>query len=162
MGDTGSAPLNLTSENKQYNKFVTQYIEAGTNAVNAIQDAYYYRAEAERFKVALPLTRGSSLKVAQTEDSIQLLQEKLVYWTDIINETSKDFYSEATYQHYVEQLMPARTYDSLELGPSLPLTAAIGFVLGLVLGVLVVLFKEYLKDEDFNMVKREVFHDEVR
>ena len=155
MGGNNSAPINLTTENKQYNAFVSQYIEAGTKAVNASEDAKYYRSEAERFRAALPTTRENSLKAAETEDSIKLLQKKLIYWTDKINETATDYYSEATYQKYAEQLMPAKAYNGLETGPSLPLAAAIGFVLGLLLGILIVLFRAYLKD-DLKKMNQEV------
>lgn len=161
LGDMGAEPLNLSNENKEYNNLVTQYIEAGTKAANATEDARYYRSEAERFRTALPANRENSLKAALTEDNISLLKEKLVYWTGIINETAKDYSSETTYQHYAEQLMPARTYDSLEEGPNLFLIAAIGLVLGLVLGILVVLFRAYMREDYLVQKEKEVVSHEA-
>jgi hypothetical protein len=149
LGDMNAAPISLSSEDPEYDKLVTRYIEAGTLASSAAEDGRYYRSEAERFRTALPLTREDSLKAAQAADGIKLLREKLISWTGIINETAQDYYSEATYQHYAEQLMPAKMYESLEEGPNLLLMAAIGLVLGLVLGVLAVLFKAYMREDNY-------------
>jgi len=160
LGDMSSAPINLTNENKQYNELVNQYIEAGTKASSASEDAVYYRSEAERFRTALPANRENSLKAALAEDSISLLKGKLIFWTGIIKDTSKDYYTEATYQHYVEQLMPARSYASLEEGPNMLLIAAIGLVLGFVLSVLAVLFMAYMKEDSVYPINKEVAGDE--
>ncbi len=160
LGDMSSERINLTSENKKYNELVTQYIEAGTKASSAAEDASYYRSEAERFRTSQPLSGENSLKAAQAEESIKLLKEKLIYWTGIINDTTKDYYSEATYQQYAEQLMPARSYASLEAGPNMLLIAAIGLVLGLVLSVLAVLFMAYMKEDYFYQIEKEVARDE--
>lgn len=159
LGDMGEAPINLSSEDPEYNKLVTQYIEIGTLASSAAEDGRYYRSEAERFRTAIPLNRENSVKAAQVGDTIALLREKLINWTAVINETAQDYYSEATYQHYAEQLMPSRIYANLEEGLNLPLTAAIGLVLGLVLGVLAVLFRAYMK-EDYYHQERKVTADE--
>ena len=106
LGNMGTDPIALTSENEQYNKFVTQYIDAGTNAANARQDANYYRSEAERFSAAGPLPSGYSAEKEKATKAIGLLKDKLVYWTKIINDTAEDYNSQATYQHYMEQLLP--------------------------------------------------------
>jgi CRISPR/Cas system-associated protein Cas7 (RAMP superfamily) len=160
LGNTSTEPLNLKNENKAYNNLVTKYIEAGTEASSAAEDAKYYRSEAVRFQTALPTNRENSLKAAQAEESINLLRDKLDYWTGIINDTARDYDSQATYQHYAEQLMPARSYESLQEGPSMALMAAIGLVLGLVLGVLVVLFRVYMKEDYFKREEQEVAGDE--
>lgn len=162
LGNMSSQPINLKNENKEYNDLVTKYIEAGTKAANAAEDGRYYRSESERFKVSQPLNRENSLKAAQAEDSIKLLKDKLVYWTNIINETSKDYYSQATYQHYAEQLMPARTYESLQEGPNMALMAAIGLVLGLVFGILAALFRAYMKEDYYKLAEQEVSGDEKK
>ena len=160
LGNMSTEPLNLKNENEAYNDLVTKYIEAGTKASSAAEDAKYYRSEAVRFQTALPTNRENSLKAAQEEESINLLGDKLGYWTGIINETAKDYDSQTTYQHYAEQLMPARSYESMQEGPSMALMAAIGLVLGLVLGVLVVLFKTYMKEDHFKQAEQGVDGDE--
>lgn len=161
LGDMSQAPLNLKSENKGYNDLVIRYMEAGTKASNAEQDTIYYRSEAERFRAALPLTRENSLEAAQVEDSINLLKDKLIYWTKTINDTAENYYSEAAYQRYAEQLMPTIAYEDLGEGQNMLLIAAIGLVLGLVLGVLAVLFRAYMR-EDYNyQSNREVARHEA-
>ncbi|MDD4564176.1 MAG: hypothetical protein PHE79_01625 [Eubacteriales bacterium] len=161
LGDMISAPITLTSENKGYNDLVTRFIEAGTMASNAAQDAAYYRSEAERFKTAMPLTRENSLEAAQAEENINLLQGKLVYWTGVINDTAEDYYSAASYQRYAEQLMTAGTYEKMEEGQSMLLIAAIGLILGLVLGVLVVLFRAYIREDQYILSSKGVAGDEA-
>ena len=156
LGNMNSQPINLKNENKSYNDLVDKYVEAGTKASSAAEDARYYRAEAARFMTASPADRGNSLKAAQAEESIGLLKDKLDYWTGIINDTAKDYDAQATYQHYAEQLMPARSYASLQEGPNRALMAAIGLMLGLVLGVLAVLFRAYMKEERFIPAEQEV------
>jgi tetrahydromethanopterin S-methyltransferase subunit F len=146
LGEIGAAPVNLTSESPEYNRLVTQYVEAATLAVNAAEEARYYRAETERVQASGALSPEMAAKAAEAEVVIESLRDKLVDWTAVINRTMQDYYSETTYQRYAEQLMPARNY-ALDEGPSLLLAAAAGLALGLVLGVLIVLFRAYMKED---------------
>jgi len=147
-GDNRGEPITLQSENKQYNEFVTQYIIAGTNAASAREDAKYYASEAERFRGAVSLnSAGSNPAEKQVTESIALLQEKLIYWTDVINKTAEDYYSQTNYQQYLEQLLPARSYAPLTQGISAARIAGIAALLGLVLGFFFVLFRSYMRGE---------------
>ncbi len=159
LGNAGSAPIQLTTENEQYNKFVTQYIEAGTKAANAAEDAAYYQAEAERFKAA-PAQSAAGSEADNTAESILLLKDKLVYWTEMMNETAQDYYNQVTYQRYAEQLMPAREYRDLGEDPSLIKLAGIGLAMGFIIGTLVVLFRAYLKEELLKKEETEASDDE--
>ncbi len=146
-GDMSGEPIGLKSENKQYNEFATQYVVAGTNASNAREEANYYASEAERFRTASSLSDGETKQARETAESIALLKEKLVYWTAVINDTAADYNAQTSYQHYLEQLLPARSYAPLTEQISLGRIAGVGLLLGLILGAMVVLFRAYMKGE---------------
>ncbi len=154
LGNAGQEQITLTSENDDYNQLVNQYVEAGVKSANASEDAAYYRGEALRFQSTVPQNSVNSTQAKQVTEDMALLKDKLVYWTGIINDTSQDYLDQSTYQQFAEQLMPAKSYNDLETGPSLQKIAAVGLMLGLVIGVMAVLFQAYMK-EDILAIKEE-------
>jgi len=143
---------------------VSQYILAGTKAASASADAAYYRAESERFKTATFVSGAGSDEAKEADALILRVKKYLIYWTDMINKTTIDYYNEETYQKYSEQLIPAQNYNQ-QSKVNLPLNMGVGLALGLFLGILIVFFRKYLKEEDNETVQinnQETTEQEVR
>ena len=151
LGDVGSNPVSLNSENDQYNDFVLQYIEAEKSAVKARADAKYYRAEAERFSRVAVSNNQQSPEVKAVAASISLLNNKLAYWTQVINNVTEEYNAQITYQKYLEQLLPARFYANTATGHSLKFIIGLGVLIGLFLGALSVLLKAGIKEGFFDV-----------
>ena len=138
---------------------MTRFVDAGTKAYYFSADAAYYKGEAERFRQAASVGTafsGPETTAAQnTNQLIKVLQDKLVYWTTIINETTRDYYSVMIYQKYVEQLIPTQDYD-LGNQVNLPRNMGIGLAAGLMLGVLAVFFRSFLKEDEDQTNKESV------
>lgn len=155
--DTNSDPITIKTKSQAYDKLVSNSIAASDASVEARIDKAYYRSEAKRFAAAASTMGPDSKEAKEVEKLIADLSVRLNKWNGIVNQTVKDFYSQETYQQYAEQLIPARDYD-MGSDVNLPLNLAIAFVLGLVIGVLVILFREYLKP-DMNKEKEAVEHE---
>ena len=164
VGDSTNEPLALKTQNAQYDNMVSQYILAGSKAASAAADAAYYRAESERFKSADILSGEGSDEAKESEALILRIKKNLIYWTGMINKTTRDYYSEETYQKFSEQLIPAQNYNQ-QSNVNLPLNMGVGLAIGLFLGILIVFFRKYLKEEDNETVQinnQEIIEQEVR
>lgn len=150
LGNGAGEPLTIKTESEQYDRFVSRYIEAGAAAQSAAADAAYYRNEAARFLAMegnpQAISGPDSQAANDVDDLIGRMKDKIIYWTEVINRASEDYYTAASFQQYAEQLIPAQSYN-VGQGANLPLNLAIGLVLGLVLGILVVLFRAYMKED---------------
>ena len=142
-----SQTFDLSNQSRQYDSMVTRYIGAMNSSSNARADAAYYRVEAERFRNVEFVSGPESESAQEVQLIIEKALEKTVYWTQVVNETVKDYNRQESYQRYAEQIFPAAEYERGE-GVNLPLNAAIGLVIGLMLGLFVVFFRAYMRPEE--------------
>ncbi|QHI71306.1 YveK family protein [Aminipila terrae] len=143
---TGGA-FSLKKQNAQYDSMVTRYTVAAGRATTALADSNYYAAEAERFRNSDTFSGADSQEAKEIVKLLDLTKKNVTQNMKVINKTVKDYYNEKAYKKYAEQLIPTQSYDK-DNGMNLPLNLAIALAAGLILGVLIVLFKEYLKTEE--------------
>lgn len=144
--DSKGDPVTIKMKSQTYDQLASQSIAESSNAADSKVDASYYRAEAKRFAAAPQTVGPESLVGSEAEKIISDLGTRLNQWNKTINQTVKEYYDQEMYQQYVEQLIPANHYD-MGSSVNIPLNMAIALVLGFVIGVLVILFREYLKPD---------------
>lgn len=144
----------LKNQNSQYDSMVTRYIQAGSKATMAQADSEYYSAEAERFKNADTFSGPNTKEAKEIVKLIGNTKDGIVKAMKTLNITAKDYYDNKAYQKYVEQLIPTKNYDK-ENGVNLMLNMAIAIAVGLFLGMLIVIFKEYILKEEQGGVSHE-------
>lgn len=146
LGNGMQEPFELKQGDATYDKLVERYVAAKSSSSAAAADAAYYRNEASRFSQITTANKDEKL-IKETESLIAAAVKKAKIEIDSINHTVKDYYNQATYEKYVEQLLPAQDYHK-QSSVNIPLNLAIALAAGLILGILIVLFREYLGDEN--------------
>jgi capsular polysaccharide biosynthesis protein len=139
-----TVPLEI--KDPQYDRMVTQYIDASTKSSTAAANADYYRNEAERFRSAETLS-GPGSKAAQDADVLcDKIKKNLIVLTKNINDTVSDYYRAINRQKYVEQLIPAMDYFESS-SVNLFMNIAIAVAAGIVISLLIIFFRAYILPE---------------
>lgn len=144
----------LKNQNEQYDSMVTRYIQAGTKATTALADANYYSVEAERFKNSGTFAGPESKVAKEITKLLNVTKKNIAKGMIVLNATVKDYHDNKAYQKYAEQLIPTQSYAK-ENGVNLPLNLAIALIAGLILGSMIVLFREYITTEEQGGIEHE-------
>lgn len=130
--------LSMDNSEKYYDKLVERATNAGVESSNKTHDIAYYLGEIEKLKND---NVDNSLKKRAEEDVLALavtIKGKLLDWIEIINNTAAEYY-EVKFSKAIMKISPVEIYNDVNM----KLNVAISAVLGLMLGVFVVFFREY-------------------
>lgn len=134
--------VETTEESKYYDELMEKSASAGVSAQNSIHDAAYYKAQIEKLsKDTVEITQKQAAE-KQVLDLLPDIKTKLQNWINVTNDTVQEFYVLQLYSKAITKLSPAEYTGMLA---SLLVFAAIGMVAGLVIGVLIILSKNYLR-----------------
>ncbi|MSU00251.1 Wzz/FepE/Etk N-terminal domain-containing protein [Tissierella pigra] len=137
--------LEIDNSEKYYDKLVEKATNAGVDASNKSHDINYYLNEIEKLKnddVDIEIKQRAEKDVLELADIIKV---KLIEWIDIINETASEYY-EIKFSKAIMKISPVEIYNDVNM----KLNVAIAGVLGLMLGIFVVFFREYWKNTNPN------------
>lgn len=133
-----SEGMDIQNSEKYYDKLVERATNAGVKAKSISHDIDYYLREIEKLKND---SVDNTAKTKAEEDVLELanaIKAKLTYWLDIINETASDYY-EVKFANAIMKISPVEIYADVNI----ILNVAISAVLGIMIGIFAVFFKEY-------------------
>ena len=130
----------LRTENTQsyYNTLAETAINASIEATALQHEIEYYKKEIERL---VAVTEAINVHLIEEADQlIESIKTKLVGLIEVTNDTIEDYYS-YKYGKSIRQLAPAEMVSSINIF----MTLGIAFVLGLIIGMIVVFIRYYWK-----------------
>jgi len=134
----GSEELNLESQKTYYEDLMKKATEAGVVAQNIQHDIQYYRNEIEKMmNDSVPAEIKESTK-AYVDEMLPEIKAKFENLIQITNETVMEYY-EFKYGKSINNISGVSVNTTLNI----KMVAAVSLVLGLMLGVLIVFFKEF-------------------
>ncbi len=123
------------SKSSYFNSLILKTASVGTSANAIDKDIAYYKNELAEIQSGMFQIQGSDSSVVKDAEAlIGSIIPALNRWTEISNSTSQEYY-EKIMTTSVVALSPAETVTSVKM----PMNAAIGAVLGLMLGIFGVL-----------------------
>lgn len=94
--------------NPKYNELITRFTESGVTATNSRRSVDDLRVKIERLKEdAIPPAEKDMAAVKATNIA-QRVKDKLLYWIDITNKTTDDYYKKMPLSSAVKALSPAQ------------------------------------------------------
>ncbi|NLX90365.1 MAG: hypothetical protein GXZ07_02035 [Firmicutes bacterium] len=144
MGGVGTPEGVIETEktSELYDELAQRSLDSGISAAHIRQDIEYLHREIEIFTsdddISLEVKRQAEAEViAMIED----IDAKLKTWIDLSNRTLEDYFENIYFQRAIMRLAPVQV--SKAPLDKLMLNMAIALVLGLMLGALAALFREY-------------------
>jgi len=144
MGDMGAAAGVIETEktSELYDELAKRSLDAGVSAANIRHEIEYLRREIEVFTAADEVTAEMKHQAeAEVIAMIEDIDAKLKKWVDLSNRTLEDYFENIYFQRAIMRLTPVQV--SKAPLDKLMLNMAIALVLGLMLGALAALFREY-------------------
>lgn len=142
----------LQTENNQsyYDQLAKQATEAGVMAQNYYHEIEFYKQEIEKLRNDVVSAEIKAAAEADVQAMLPGIKQKMEYWINVANQTAADYY-EFKYGKSINSVA------DVQVGPviNLKLITAIGFVLGVMLGLFIVFFREYWIKSAANSVKEK-------
>ncbi|MGE5329470.1 MAG: Wzz/FepE/Etk N-terminal domain-containing protein [Deltaproteobacteria bacterium] len=140
QGENSSSSIEVDKTNDYYDELVGKYSTAGVDSKNRLHDSEYYKVQIQRLeKDNVP----PELKKAAVEDILRLLPDiksKIENWIRLTNDTVAEYYDFQLNNKAVSSISPA-VYSGNSMNMALYLAAAL--IIGLLIGLVAALFKEY-------------------
>ncbi len=148
VGQETGGLVEVEGSNSYYDTLAEKYTNAGVESTNQANEINYYKkliGELQSFDpnvVSVEATNKAEAEVAKLTADIST---KIKYWVDIANKTIQEYYESKFYDSAVMKLTPVQVNPPES---KKTLYMAVFLVAGLLLGVLVALFKEYWKNSN--------------
>ncbi|SRR6056297_2801132 len=140
--------MSLDYEDDYYNSLVADYANAGIESANALNEIDFIRFKINKLNEdeTAPSIRGEA--IIEVESINEEIRIRLGKWIDHINIAIEEYDKGRFYNSALKQLTPVEVYRSSDV--NLKLNLAISLILGLMLSVFIVLFKNYMAEENEN------------
>lgn len=141
LGDQSNT-LESDQTSKYYDEMMDKSAVAGVSAKNALHDAAYYQTQIEKLKSDTVEISQKEAAEKQVLDLLPDINKKLLNWITLTNDTVQEYYESQLYNSAITKLSPAEYKGNLS-GSGIKLYVLIGIAAGLVIGMIIVLSREY-------------------
>jgi len=140
MPGTENQQIQLDNNKSYYDELVKQAKAAGDLAQKYQKQMEYYQKQADKYRNDAIAPDQKQAAEKEVQELLPSIKEKMQTWIEKVNQTAEEYY-EYSYGKSISSITGVTAGTAFNI----KLMAAIGFVLGVLIGLFVIFFRDYWK-----------------